>query len=143
MTLHPLAGKKAPQSILILPEKIIDAYFSETPDVTNPNEKVTFGTSGHRGSSLKRGFNETHILAITQAICEFRKKEKIEGPLFLGIDTHALSIPAFQSAIEVLVANEMDVMISDPEKYTPTPVVSHAILCHNQNKQKKADGIVI
>lgn len=143
MTIHSLAGKKAPLSLLIDPKKVINGYYSEIPDVTNVGEKVKFGTSGHRGSSLKRSFNETHILAITQAICEFRKKENIEGPLFLGIDTHALSVPAFQSAIEVLVANEVDVMISEGEKFTPTPVISHAILCYNKSREKLADGIVV
>lgn len=144
MRIHPLAGKPADSSILIDPEKLQAAYFSEAPDPNVPEQLVQFGTSGHRGSSFHRSFNEAHILAITQAICEHRNKQSISGPLFLGIDTHALSEPAFESAMEVLAAHGVDVMLSKTSKYTPTPVVSHAILVHNRGRKTNlADGIVI
>jgi len=144
MQLHPLAGKPADDSILIDPDKLQAAYFTEAPDPDVAEERVQFGTSGHRGSSFHRSFNEAHILAITQAICEYRKKEEITGPLFLGIDTHALSMPAFESAMEVLAANEVDVFLSENTPYTPTPVISHAILAHNrERKTHLADGIVV
>lgn len=144
MHVHPMAGKPADASILINPEKLQAAYFSEISDPDVREECVQFGTSGHRGSSFTRSFNEAHILAITQAICEYRKRQKILGPLFLGIDTHALSVPAFESALEVLAANGVDVMLSKTSKYTPTPVISHAILVHNWGKKTNlADGIVI
>lgn len=144
MRIHPLAGKPADSSVLIDPKKLQSAYFSEAPDPDVKEELVQFGTSGHRGSSFTRSFNEAHILAITQAICEHRKMQKISGPLFLGIDTHALSEPAFETAMEVLAANGMDVMLSKTSKYTPTPVISHAILVHNHGKKTNlADGIVI
>ncbi len=144
MRIHPLAGKPADSSVLIDPKKLQAAYFSEAPDPDIQEQLVQFGTSGHRGSSFHRSFNEAHILAITQAICEYRKQQNISGPLFLGIDTHALSEPAFESAMEVLAANGVDVMLSKTSKYTPTPVVSHAILVHNREKKTHlADGIVI
>lgn len=144
MKISPLAGKPAPASILINVEKLINAYYEEIPDPHHPEERVQFGTSGHRGSSLKRAFNERHILAISQAIYEYRTKEKITGPLFLGIDTHALSKPALSSALEVLLANDVKVLLSDKEIYTPTPVISHAILTYNKKrKEGLADGIVI
>ncbi|MDP9042284.1 MAG: phosphoglucomutase (alpha-D-glucose-1,6-bisphosphate-dependent) [Bacteroidota bacterium] len=124
--------------------RLITAYFSGQPDVTIPSQKVAFGTSGHRGSSLTNSFNEWHILAITQAICLYRKQQKIEGPLFLGIDTHALSEPAAVSTLEVLAANEVEVMIAENNEYTPTPAVSHAILTYNKGRKTGlADGIVI
>src|SRR5437773_63939 len=128
MSVHPMAGKPASASMLIDVSRLIDAYFSERPDAAVPSQRVAFGTSGHRGSSFARSFNEWHILAITQAICEFRKANGIDGPLFLGIDTHALSRPAFESAMETLAANVVDVMISEKTDFTPTPAVSHAIL---------------
>ncbi len=143
MQISPLAGLPAPNSILADIPKLIEAYYSETPDPSNPLERVVFGTSGHRGSSIERAFNETHILAITQAICEWRKKNGVEGPLFLGMDTHALSRPALMSAIEVLIANGVDVFVSENDEYTPTPAVSHAILCYNRKNNRLADGIVI
>lgn len=142
MKISPIAGKPAPQSILVDIPKLIDAYYQEIPDPAVETEAVQFGTSGHRGSSLNRSFNERHILAITQAICLYREKEKIDGPLFLGMDTHALSTPALKSALEVLAANKVTVMIDDG--YTPTPVISHAILTYNRGrKDHLADGIVI
>jgi phosphoglucomutase len=140
----PLAGKPAPLSILIDVPKLVSAYYTEVPDPAVLTQRVTFGTSGHRGSSLLTTFNEWHILAITQAICLFRKLKNIDGPLFIGIDTHALSVPAFASALEVLAANEVTVMIAKDDEYTPTPVISHAILTYNQQRTAGlADGIVI
>jgi phosphoglucomutase len=144
MRVDPLAGKPAISSILINVEKLVAAYFSKIPDPEKPAERVQFGTSGHRGSSFNNSFNERHILAITQAICEYRKGQKITGPLFLGIDTHALSVPAYESAMEVLAANGIDVFLSKTSKYTPTPVISHAILVYNRGKKENlSDGIVI
>lgn len=138
------AGKPAEPSMLVNVPKLITAYYTETPDPSVSEQRVTFGTSGHRGSALEKGFNERHILAISQAICEYRKLQKIGGPLFLGMDTHAVSVPAFASALEVLAANGVEVMISDRNEYTPTPVVSHAILTYNRNRRTGlADGIVI
>lgn len=144
MKISPLAGKPAPSSILIHVDELIKAYYEKIPDPNIPEQRVQFGTSGHRGSSLKTAFNERHILAISQAIFEYRNKEKITGPLFLGIDTHALSKPALQSALEVLLANDVKVLLSENEEYTPTPVISHAILTYNKmRKTALADGIVI
>ncbi len=147
MKIDPLAGKPAPRSILVDVPKLIKAYYDEIPDPSVKAERVAFGTSGHRGSSFKRSFNENHILAITQAICDYRKHHGIGGPLFLGVDTHALSKPALSSALEVLAANHVDVMLSENDEYTPTPVVSHAILVYNrkhkENPKKQGDGIVI
>jgi phosphoglucomutase len=140
----PLAGKPAPASILVNIPKLVTAYYVETPDISVPEQRVKFGTSGHRGSSFDRNFNESHILAISQAICDYRKQEKIEGPLFLGIDTHALSFPAYASTIEVLAANGVDVILSERDEYAPTPVISHAILTYNRGRKTGwADGIVI
>jgi phosphoglucomutase len=139
-----LAGKAAPASILVDVPRLITAYYTEQPDPAVPAERVMFGTSGHRGSSLRRSFNERHIVAIAQAICLYRREEGIDGPLFLGIDTHALSEPAFASAIEVLVANGVDVMVDRDRDYTPTPVVSHAIIAYNLGRARGlADGIVV
>src|SRR5450432_48295 len=144
MEISPAAGKPADPSILVNIPRLITAYFSQQPDVSVPAQKVAFGTSGHRGSSLTNSFNEWHILAITQAICIYRKQQKIEGPLFLGIDTHALSEPAAVTTLEVLAANEVEVMIATNNEYTPTPAVSHAILTYNKGrKDGLADGIVI
>ena len=138
------AGKPAQPAILVNVPKLITAYFSEVPDPSVPEQLVLFGTSGHRGSSFKNSFNENHILAITQAICLYRRQQKITGPLFLGIDTHALSVPAFTTALEVLAANGVEVMIAGKEDYTPTPVISHAILTYNKGRKTGlADGIVI
>jgi phosphoglucomutase len=144
MAISPLAGKPAEQSILINVPRTVTAYYTGQPDYSVHAERVAFGTSGHRGSSLDNAFNETHILAITQAICLYRKQQMIDGPMFIGIDTHALSEPAFATALEVLAANEVDVMVDANEGYTPTPVISHAILTYNRGKrQGLADGIVI
>jgi phosphoglucomutase len=144
MATSPLAGKPAPPSILVDVPKLVTAYYTGRPDPANPAERVAFGTSGHRGSSLDNAFNEGHILAITQAICEYRRGQKCDGPLFLGIDTHALSEPAFASALEVLAAHGVEVRIDAEGGYTPTPVVSHAILTYNRGrKDGLADGIVV
>jgi phosphoglucomutase len=144
MKISPAAGKTADPSILTNIPRLISAYYSRQPDPSVPAQKVAFGTSGHRGSSFSNSFNEWHILAITQAICLYRKEQKIEGPLFLGIDTHALSEPAAISTLEVLAANGVETMISENDEYTPTPAVSHAILTYNrERKTGLADGIVI
>ncbi len=140
----PLAGLPVPASQLIDVTKLISAYYSEIPDSHIPEQAVKFGTSGHRGCSLDKSFNETHIQAICQAICEYRAQHGISGPLFLGIDTHALSAPAMATALEVLAANGVEVMIAANNEYTPTPAVSFAILKHNnRRKMRLADGIVI
>lgn len=142
--ISPLAGKPAPASILVDVPKLLAAYVDLKPDPSEPSQRVSFGTSGHRGSSLNRSFNEWHILATSQAICEYRKGKDIDGPLFIGFDTHALSKPAFESALEVLAANGVQMMISTHAEFTPTPTVSHAILVYNKNRSKGlADGIVI
>ena len=144
MKVNPAAGKPADPSILVNVPKLVTAYYALRPDLSDPRQRVVFGTSGHRGSAFDCAFNEWHILAITQAICEYRKMQEIEGPLFLGMDTHALSEPAFASALEVLAANNVDVMLSEGTAYTPTPAVSHAILRHNEDRKTGlADGIVI
>lgn len=138
------AGKPAKPSMLVNVPKLITAYFEEVPDPLVPEQRVLFGTSGHRGSSFKNSFNENHILAITQAICLYRQQKKITGPLFLGMDTHALSVPAFATSLEVLAANGIEVMIAGKEEYTPTPVISHAIIIYNKGRRDGlADGIVI
>jgi phosphoglucomutase len=142
--LHPLAGQPAPADSLVDVPRLITAYYSERPDPSIPSQCVAFGTSGHRGCSFDLGFNETHVLAISQAICELRKRQGIDGPLFMGFDTHALSAPAFVSALEVLAAHGVDVMISADDEYTPTPAVSHAILTYNRGRSAGlADGIII
>jgi len=144
MNVSPLAGKPAPPSLLVNVPRLITAYYTERPDPAVREQRVAFGTSGHRGSSFKLAFNEAHILAISQAICEYRAQQHIDGPLFLGMDTHALSEPAFASALEVLAANGVDVMIDHAGGYTPTPVISHAILTYNRGRSRgRADGIVI
>jgi phosphoglucomutase len=138
------AGKPADPSILVNVPKLITDYYELRPDPSDPSQRVVFGTSGHRGSATDVAFNEWHILAITQAICDYRKLQSIDGPLFLGMDTHALSEPAFASALEVLAANNIEVMISEGTSYTPTPAVSHSILRYNRGKESGlADGIVI
>ena len=144
MKISPLAGKPAPPGILVDVPRLIMAYYTEVPDPSVPEQRVAFGTSGHRGSSFKLAFNEWHILAITQAICLYRKQQNISGPLYLGIDTHALSVPACATALEVLAANGVEVMLAEGDEYTPTPVISHAILTYNRGRKKGlADGIVI
>jgi phosphoglucomutase len=144
MAVSPLAGKPAPESILANIPRVMTEYYALEPDPAIAGQRVAFGTSGHRGTSSGRSFNEEHILAITQAICLYRQRNGIDGPLFLGIDTHALSESAFASALEVLAANDVEVMIDDRDGYTPTPAVSHAILSYNLGKtQGLADGIVV
>ena len=144
MTVSPFAGKPAKASMLVNVPRLVTAYYTEIPDPSVPEQRIVFGTSGHRGSAFKNSFNEWHVLAISQAICQYRKLQGIDGPLFLGIDTHALSIPAFASALEVLAANGVDVMIAQGDEYTPTPAVSHAILTYNRGRKTGlADGIVI
>lgn len=144
MQISPLAGKPAQQNILIDIPRLVTAYYTEKPDPSIAAEMVSFGTSGHRGSSFKKSFNENHILAITQAICLYRKQQKINGPLYLGFDTHALSAPAFVTTMEVLAANNVDVMVANGNEYTPTPAISHAILKYNNGRKTGlADGIVI
>ena len=130
--------------MLIDVARLVAAYYNDAPDFSVPAQRVAFGTSGHRGSAFDRTFNEWHVLAISQAICDYRKRKAIDGPLFLGIDTHALSVPACASALEVLAANEVDVMLAEGDEYTPTPAISRAILIYNQGRTKGlADGIVI
>jgi phosphoglucomutase len=142
--IDPAAGKPADPSILVNVPKLATDYYELRPDPSEPGQRVVFGTSGHRGSAFDVAFNEWHILATTQAICDYRKWQKIDGPLFLGMDTHALSEPALASALEVLAANNIEVMLSEGTAYTPTPAVSHAILRYNHKKQTGlADGIVI
>ena len=144
MQVSPHAGKPAEASMLVNVPRLITAYYTETPDPLVPAQRVAFGTSGHRGSAFDTAFNEAHILAITQAICLYRKQQQIDGPLFLGMDTHALSEPAHASALEVLAANGVEVMVAAGDEYTPTPVISHAILTHNRGRTTGlADGIVI
>ena len=144
MKINPFAGKPADPSMLVNVPKLITAYYTESPDPSVPEQRVAFGTSGHRGSAFEKAFNEWHILAISQAICLYREQKKIDGPLFLGMDTHALSVPALASALEVLAANGVEVMIAQGDEYTPTPVVSHAILTYNRGRKTGlADGIVI
>jgi phosphoglucomutase len=142
--LNPLAGKPAPAASLVNIPRLVTAYYSERPDPLVPAQRVAFGTSGHRGSSFDIGFNEAHVLSISQAICEYRRQHGIDGPLFMGFDTHALSAPAFVSALEVLAANGVEVMIAAQDEYTPTPAISHAILTYNRGRSAGlADGIVI
>lgn len=144
MVVNPLAGKPAPSEILVNIPKLVTAYYTGVPDFAEATQRVAFGTSGHRGSAFNNSFNEGHVLAISQAICRYRKHAGIDGPLFLGIDTHALSEPAFVSALEVLAANDVEVMLAEHDEYTPTPAVSHAILVHNRGRDSGlADGIVI
>jgi len=144
MKISPLAGKPPPLELLVDIPKLITAYYTVQPDPAEASQRVAFGTSGHRGSAFDGSFNEAHILAISQAICDYRARESINGPLFLGIDTHALSAPASASTLEVLAANGIDVMLADNDEYTPTPAVSLAILMHNRGRRSGfADGIVI
>lgn len=142
--LSPLAGKPAPKELLIDVDRLEGEYCEREPDVSDPTQLVAFGTSGHRGSSLRGAFNEAHILAITQAICDYRRAQAIDGPLYVGKDTHALSAPAQRTALEVLAANGVETIIQEGDGVTPTPVISRAILVYNRNrKQHFADGIVI
>jgi phosphoglucomutase len=144
MEISPLAGKPADPALLVDVPKLITAYYTETPDPSVIEQRVSFGTSGHRGSAFEKAFNEWHVLAISQAICLYRAQKHIDGPLFLGMDTHALSIPAFASALEVLAANGVEVMLAEGDEYTPTPAISLAILTYNRGRKTRlADGIVI
>jgi phosphoglucomutase len=144
MNVSPLAGKPVEPWMLVNIPRLITAYYAERPDPEIREQRVAFGTSGHRGSAFNKAFNEAHILAISQAICDYRTQQRIDGPLFLGMDTHALSEPAFATALEVLAANGVDVMIDRDRGYTPTPVISHAILTYNRGRKTGlADGIVI
>jgi phosphoglucomutase len=144
MEVSPLAGKPADLAALVNVPRLVTTYYTKTPDLSARAQQVSFGTSGHRGSAFDTAFNEWHILAISQAICLYRKQHKIDGPLFLGMDTHALSVPALASALEVLAANEVEVMIADGDEYTPTPAISLAILTYNRGRKSGlADGIVI
>jgi phosphoglucomutase len=144
MKVNPLAGKPAPPAMLVDVPRLITAYYADRPDFLVPTQRVAFGTSGHRGSSFEKSFNEWHVLAISQAMCQYRTQQGIDGPLFLGIDTHALSVPAFASALEVLAANGVEVMLAENDEYTPTPVISHAILAYRRGRNAGlADGIVI
>ena len=144
MHVSALAGKPVPPILLTNIPKLVTAYYADRPDVAVAAERVAFGTSGHRGSAFSRSFNEWHILAVSQSICDYREQHGIDGPLFLGVDTHALSAPAFATTLEVLAANDVEVMIAEGDEYTPTPAVSHAILAYNRGRAMGfADGIVI
>ena len=143
MNVHPLAGQPAPSNVLVDVAKLIAAYYDDKPDPEEPSHRVSFGTSGHRGSSFRFTFNEEHILATTQAICDYRVAEGIDGPLYVGVDTHALSEPAARTALEVLAANGVETCIAKEGHFTPTPAVSFAILAHNRNNASDADGIVV
>ena len=144
MPIDPLAGKTPPLSMLPNIPRLVTAFYTRKPDAAVSDQRVSFGTSGHRGSSLAGSFNENHILAISQAICEYRQEQGVDGPLFIGQDTHALSEPAFASALEVLGANGVSVMVDQDLGFTPTPAISHAILGHNRGRRTGlADGIVI
>ncbi|WP_341720180.1 phosphoglucomutase (alpha-D-glucose-1,6-bisphosphate-dependent) [Micromonospora sp. FIMYZ51] len=144
MSSHPRAGQPAQSDDLVDVPRLVTAYYAEHPDPADPAQQVSFGTSGHRGSSLRNAFNSDHILAVTQALCDYRREQGIDGPLFLGRDTHALSAPAAVDALEVLAANEVTVLVDSRDGYTPTPAVSHAILTHNRGRTAAlADGIVI
>ena len=141
---NSLAGKPVPLAMLVDVPKLVTAYYTGVPEAALPEQRVAFGTSGHRGSAFENSFNERHVLVIAQAICDYRKRQNIGGPLYLGIDTHALSVPACASALEVLAGNGVDVMLADKDEYTPTPVISHAILTYNRARSAGlADGIVI
>jgi phosphoglucomutase len=143
-TINPLAGKPAPASLLVDVPKLVAAYYTQVPDPAVAAQRVAFGTSGHRGSAFDTAFNEAHILAISEAICRYRKAHDIDGPLYLGMDTHALSEPAFRSALEVFAAHDVAVMVDAAGGFTPTPAISHAILTHNKGRKSGlADGVVI
>ncbi|MCH8539032.1 MAG: phosphoglucomutase, alpha-D-glucose phosphate-specific, partial [Alkalimonas sp.] len=143
MSTHPQAGQVASAEQLVNICQLVTSYYELQPDVAQASQQVSFGTSGHRGSALAHSFNEAHILAITQAMVEYRQQAGIEGPVFVGKDTHALSEPAFASVVQVLVANGVQIYIQQGLGYTPTPVISHAILCYNKASTQQADGLVI
>src|SRR5215468_3957601 len=144
MAISPLAGKPAPKEMLIDLTRLERAYFERQPDLGDPNQLVSFGTSGHRGTPLNGTFTEAHILAITQAICDYRRKQRTDGPLYMGKDTHAVSGPAQRTALEVLAANNVETVIQQEDGVTPTPVISRAILVYNRDRKEHfADGIII
>src|SRR5438034_2454964 len=144
MAISPLAGKPAPKELLVDLARLEKDYFERWPDMSGPNQRVSFGTSGHRGSPLRGTFTEAHILAITQAICDYRRSQGTDGPLYMGKDTHAVSAPAQRTALEVLAANGVQTIIQRDDGVTPTPVISHAILvCNRGRKEHLADGIVV
>src|SRR3984957_18794106 len=144
MAISPLAGKPAPREMLIDPAQLERDYFERKPDMADPNQLVSFGTSGHRGTPLRGTFTEAHILAITQAICDYRRGQGTDGPLYMGKDTHAISAPAQRTALEVLAANGVETVIQRDDEVTPTPVISRAILVYNRGrKDHLSDGIVI
>src|SRR5689334_23240026 len=144
MTISPLAGKPAPKELLVDPSRLEHEYYDRHPDLGNPSEMVSFGTSGHRGSPRDGSFTEAHILAITQAICDYRRAQGTDGPLYMGKDTHAVSGPAQRTALEVLAANEVQTIIQRDDGFTPTPVISRAILVYNRARgEHLADGIVV
>ena len=144
MKLSPLAGKPATKDMLVDVARLEREYFERKPDMEDPAQRVSFGTSGHRGSSLQGSFNEAHILAVTQAICDYRRAQRIDGPLYLGKDTHALSGPAERTALEVLAANGVEAIVQKDDGMTPTPAISRAILAHNRGRaDRQADGIVV
>lgn len=144
MSIHELAGKTVPRELLVTVPRLVPVYYTHKPDAGMPAERVAFGTSGHRGSSLNNSFNEDHILATCQAICELRRAKGITGPLYIGMDTLALSEPALATAVEVFAADEQNIMIQAGLDYTPTPAISHAILTYNRNKTSGlVDGVVI
>ncbi|MDR1650672.1 MAG: phosphoglucomutase (alpha-D-glucose-1,6-bisphosphate-dependent) [Synergistaceae bacterium] len=143
MNVSELAGRAAPEDILVSVPKLVSAYYTDSPDPKDPRTLVSFGTSGHRGSSFRRSFNEAHILAVCQAVAEIRRENGVSGPLFLGMDTHALSEPAIRTAVEVLAANGVEIFVQNDFGFTPTPVISHAILGWNRDRSSLADGIVI
>src|SRR6202011_5934035 len=141
---NPLAGKAIPPAMLVNVPRLVTAYFSNKPDPKIPSQRVAFGTSGHRGSAFNNAFNEAHILSVSQAVCDHRRKRGITGPMFVGIDTHALAEPALASALEVFAANGVEVMVDEHDGYTPTPVISRAILTYNKARGNGfADGVVI
>ena len=144
LTISPLAGKPAPKELLVDLARLERDYYEREPDVADPNQRVSFGTSGHRGTSRRGSFTEAHILAITQAICDYRRGQRIDGPLYMGKDTHALSGPAQRTTLEVLAANNVQTIMQSDDGVTPTPVISRAILVHNRGrKDHLADGIVV
>ncbi|MDB5172340.1 MAG: Phosphoglucomutase, partial [Phycisphaerales bacterium] len=144
MSISPLAGKPAPSNLLIDLNALSAAYEQRTPDLSDPQQLVSFGTSGHRGTPLDGSFTQAHILAITQAICDYRRDKGIDGPLYMGKDTHAASTPAQRTALEVLAANGVETILQQDDGFTPTPVISHAILAYNRGRKGHlADGVVI